>query len=184
MSNQQLVPIFKSQGGKDVVSARILWEFLCVSTEFAKWFSRRVEEYGFKEGVDFSSFKTESTGGRPAIDYCLSLCMAQRLQEIDKIRPRYDKIKRELQGTYLLACHEATAVKIGLASDVKRRIFDLQAGNPYPLELLLYLPINIEKKLHRKFKHLHMHREWFRLGEDILLFVEACKSGVLLAEVL
>jgi len=63
---------------RPAVSARELHEFLEVSSEFSHWF-KRMCEYGFTEGQDFSSFLAESTGGRPAQDAVLSLDMAKEL---------------------------------------------------------------------------------------------------------
>jgi len=84
MEPQQLIPIDKSQGGKDVVSARLLHQFLEVGTEFAKWFTRRVEEYGFVEGADFSSSLAESTGGRQAQEFAITLDMAKELSMVER----------------------------------------------------------------------------------------------------
>lgn len=82
--NTQLIPLAKSQGGKDVVSARLLYSFLEVATEFPLWFSRRVEEYGFQKDVDFSSEVKESTGGRPAQEYVITLDMAKELSMVER----------------------------------------------------------------------------------------------------
>ena len=63
---------------RPTVSARDLHEFLEVSSEYSHWF-KRMCEYGFLEGVDFSSFLTESTGGRPAQDAQLTIEMAKEI---------------------------------------------------------------------------------------------------------
>lgn len=66
------------ENDRPAVSARELHEFLEVGSEYAHWF-RRMCEYGFTEGEDFSPFLTESTGGRPARDAILSLDMAKEI---------------------------------------------------------------------------------------------------------
>lgn len=81
---ETLIPIQKSVGGRDVVSARLLWQFLQVGTEFSRWMTRRIEEYGFQENVDFSSILTESTGGRQASDYVLTLDTAKELSMVER----------------------------------------------------------------------------------------------------
>lgn len=63
---------------RPAVSARDLHEFLEVGSEYSHWF-KRMCEYGFKEGQDFSPFLTESTGGRPAQDAALSIDMAKEI---------------------------------------------------------------------------------------------------------
>lgn len=74
------------------VSARELHERLKIGTRFNDWFAR-VCEYGFVEGMDFYSkmSKTDS-GGRPPMDYNISLdmakhvCMVQRTPEGKRCR--------------------------------------------------------------------------------------------------
>lgn len=67
------------------VSARELYNKLEVRTAFKDWFPRMCE-YGFEEGKDFCSKMSESTGGRPAKDYDLTIrcakeiCMIQRTE--------------------------------------------------------------------------------------------------------
>lgn len=70
-------------GDKLAVSARELHEFLGVGSEYSHWF-KRMCEYGFTEGEDFSSFLTESTGGRPAQDAALSIDMAKEICMIQR----------------------------------------------------------------------------------------------------
>lgn len=65
-------------GEKPAVSARELHEFLEVGSEYSHWF-KRMCEYGFMEGQDFSPFLTESTGGRPGQDAALSIDMAKEI---------------------------------------------------------------------------------------------------------
>jgi len=84
--------------GVATVNARDLHAFLEVGTSFKDWVTRRIADYGFIEGVDFSSFLSESSGGRPAKDYHLSLDMAKELSMVE----RNEKGKQARQ--YFLAC--------------------------------------------------------------------------------
>lgn len=73
------------------VSARELHEGLEIGTRFNDWFLRMVE-YGFSEGKDFyskMSKTSETTGGRPATDYDITVDMAKQIcmiQRMDKGR--------------------------------------------------------------------------------------------------
>lgn len=70
------------------VLGRDLHEALEVKTSYKDWFPRMCE-YGFEEGKDFSSFLSESTGGRPRTDHQLTIPMAKEicmLQRSDKGR--------------------------------------------------------------------------------------------------
>lgn len=73
------------------VSARELHDMLKINSNFTTWFIR-MTEYGFTEGIDFFPKMEESTGGRPATDYDISIemakeiCMIQRTPEGKKVR--------------------------------------------------------------------------------------------------
>lgn len=65
------------------VSARDLHDGLGIKTAFKDWFPR-MAEYGFEPEKDFSSKMSESTGGRPAIDYQISVDMAKQICMIQR----------------------------------------------------------------------------------------------------
>ncbi|UNE55272.1 antA/AntB antirepressor family protein [Bartonella machadoae] len=66
------------------VNARELHAFLEVKTSFKDWIIRRIQDCKFKEGYDFCSFLSESSGGRPSKDYALTLDMAKHLAMIER----------------------------------------------------------------------------------------------------
>ena len=67
------------------ISARELHEALQIKTRFNDWFLRMIS-YGFDEGKDFYSkmSKTSIGGGRPAIDYQISVDMAKEICMIQR----------------------------------------------------------------------------------------------------
>ncbi|MCD7724913.1 MAG: phage antirepressor KilAC domain-containing protein [Clostridiales bacterium] len=75
--------IIKVDFDSQTVSARELHEKLNIESNFTTWF-KRMCEYGFVEGKDFFPKKEESTGGRPAVDFDITIrcgkeiCMIQR----------------------------------------------------------------------------------------------------------
>ena len=83
--------LLKVNEDNQTVSARDLHEKLNINTNFTTWFNRMVE-YGFTEGSDFFPKMEESTGGRPATDYEISIdmakeiCMIQRTPEGKQVR--------------------------------------------------------------------------------------------------
>ena len=68
---------------RPTVNGRELHEALKVKTAYKDWFPRMCE-YGFSEGIDFSSFLSESSGGRPAVNHQLTIDMAKELCMIQK----------------------------------------------------------------------------------------------------
>ena len=73
------------------VSAKELHGKLNIETPLKKWIDRMIE-YGFEEGKDFWTKMSQSTGGRPATEYDLSvdmakqICMLQRTPEGRQVR--------------------------------------------------------------------------------------------------
>jgi phage anti-repressor protein len=87
-SHEVLIPIFNHElTNEPMVDARELHKKLKVSTQFSNWITRRIEEYDFKEGLEFypNLAKTSkgSKGGRPTIEYQLTTIMAQELCLLD-----------------------------------------------------------------------------------------------------
>lgn len=78
----ELIPI-RDEGGRKAVMGRDLHAFLEVTTAYKDWFPRMVA-YGFEDGKDFSSFLSESTGGRPKQDHFISLDMAKEISMIQR----------------------------------------------------------------------------------------------------
>lgn len=79
----ELIRVNYDNPEKPVVSGRELHEALGIKTAYKDWFPRMCE-YGFKEGIDFCSFLSESTGGRPATDHMLTIPMAKELCMIQR----------------------------------------------------------------------------------------------------
>ena len=68
---------------RPTVNGRELHEALKIETPYDKWFPRMCE-YGFFEGIDFSTFLSEITGGRPATNHQLTIDMAKQLCMIQR----------------------------------------------------------------------------------------------------
>src|SRR5579885_1481545 len=72
------------------------------------------------------------------------------------------------------------AIKIGFASDVAKRLTDLQVAHHAPLSLLgsiKALPRE-EKEIHQKLKHIRIMGEWFQVHDDVFSLMEEYeKSG-------
>ena len=94
------LPEIMYRDGIRTVNARELHEKLQVKTGFKDWIKRRVDVYGFSEGVDFCSSVSESTGGRPNKEYYISIDMAKELCMVEnnengrKIRRLFIEIEK------------------------------------------------------------------------------------------
>lgn len=79
------------------------------------------------------------------------------------------------------------SIKIGAATNFKRRLEALQVAHVKPLEVLLVVPAAMadEYAVHQLFAHLRTRGEWFRADRELLNFIdglnaelEAQKTGV------
>nr|DAM98083.1 MAG TPA: KilAC domain protein [Caudoviricetes sp.]DAQ47890.1 MAG TPA: KilAC domain protein [Caudoviricetes sp.] len=79
----ELINVTLNDNHEPVVSARQLHEALEVKTPYDKWFPR-MAEYGFTENEDFSTFLSQSTGGRRATEHIIKLDMAKEIAMIQR----------------------------------------------------------------------------------------------------
>lgn len=79
----ELINVTLNDNHEPIVSGRQLHEALGVKTPYDKWFPR-MTEYGFTENEDFSTFLSESTGGRRATDHIIKLDMAKEIAMIQR----------------------------------------------------------------------------------------------------
>lgn len=97
---EELIKVSTNENLEPVVSGRELHKILEVATAYKDWFPRMCE-YGFVEGQDFSSFLSESTGGRPAVDHIVKMdmakeiCMLQRTERGKLARQYFIQIEKE-----------------------------------------------------------------------------------------
>ncbi len=69
---------------KNGVSGIELHAFLEVETPYSIWISRRINDYGFRDKVDFVTFLLQSTGGRRQVDHILTIDMAKELAMVER----------------------------------------------------------------------------------------------------
>lgn len=77
MSN--LISIQTNEYMEQIVSTRELHEKLCIAKDFTSWFKQQSERLNLKEGIDFTPFRVESTGGRPSVDYIVPIDIAKHI---------------------------------------------------------------------------------------------------------
>lgn len=94
------IPVCKDERGNVAVLGRDLHKALEVTTPYDKWFPRMCE-YGFENEKDFSTFLSESTGGRPATNHVLTVPMAKELCMLQRTE------KGKFFRKYFIAVEEA-----------------------------------------------------------------------------
>lgn len=80
--------------------------------------------------------------------------------------------KQEWDGRhiYLVRCNEF--VKIGIATNIRERLCEMQVGNPYKLELIKYWPspnaVVEEEEIHQLLDQYRVRGEWFKLPAELV----------------
>ena len=72
---------------QQTVNARELHAFLENRDHFSTWIKDRISQYGFVENQDFVRYLENSKkplGGRPSMEYALSLDMAKELSMVER----------------------------------------------------------------------------------------------------
>lgn len=103
--------ISSSDGSNLTIDARLLHSQLQVSTIFANWIRRRINEFGFEEGTDFfpkmeKSKRGKYQGGRKTTNYELTLDMAKELAMLERnvvgqrIRRYFIAMEKEARAAY------------------------------------------------------------------------------------
>ena len=114
---------------QQTVNARELHTFLENRDMFANWIKDRIEQYGFVENQDFVRYLENSKkplGGRPSIEYALSLDMAKELSMVERntkgkqARQYFIDCEKRLSGS-LNAIPQTLPDALRLAADLAER---------------------------------------------------------------
>lgn len=152
MTTPRLIPVLTGTlNGQSVqlVDARHLHDFLGVGRDFSNWIKGRIQEYGFVEnqdyllaktgenlpfvsGEDFSPVLGKGRGGRPSVDYFLTLDMAKELAMVERtargreVRRYFIDCERQLRQLHQGIAHLRTTVPIAL-NRTERQAINRQA---------------------------------------------------------
>lgn len=73
---------------------------------------------------------------------------------------------------YFVLAAKSELIKIGYAQDGWKRLGSLQVGSPEELLMLglirTYLPLELERDLHERFKAHRVRGEWFKVCDEIV----------------
>ncbi|MBK1884393.1 antA/AntB antirepressor family protein [Luteolibacter pohnpeiensis] len=120
-----LIPI-QSQAGIQTVNARELHQFLEVGKDFSNWIKDRIEKYGFSEGTDFTPELAKSSGGRPSLEYHVTLAMAKELSMVERNekgkQARQYFIECERRAMQPFAIPQTLPEALRLAADLQEKV--------------------------------------------------------------
>jgi anti-repressor protein len=96
----ELIRVKVNEKQEQLVSAREMHEKLGIAKDFTNWFKQQAERLSLQEGLDFTPFWAESTGGRPSSDYHITIDIAKHIAMISggekahEIRNYFIKVER------------------------------------------------------------------------------------------
>lgn len=99
----ELIPVYKNEEGQKLVNARELHEWLGVGKDFTSWIKDRINQYGFIENVDYTSFTEigeREVGATRRSVYVITLDMAKELSMVERT------LKGKEARQYFIKCEE------------------------------------------------------------------------------
>jgi len=107
-------------------------------------------------------------------------CLQLQHEMLDwRWRPKGRKALRMRRNSgFVYFLRSGDLIKIGFATNIRKRITDLQIANPGELVLLASMRGSpwIEKKLHHRFRSLRSRGEWFSSGPRLLDFIKTIQE--------
>lgn len=145
----------------------------------------QASQYG--ETIGFSEIECAKIKLADALLSILTIPTEPKLYE-GKLIPRPNPLIRNPKPApvnqklvYLLRS-ENGLYKIGIASDVQKRVAKLTSSIPYKIEIIHSFSAPsafiCEKNLHEKYKELRVKGEWFRLGKKEVEEIRSIKEFV------
>lgn len=127
---EELIKI-EVKDGQKLVSARELHEKLKVQKDFSDWIKNQLESIDAVEGIEFTSLKgkTSYNGGRPSVEYILTLETAKEICMVVGVSPRTNTETKALSKKirrYFIECEKQLQQK-ALPTTYKEALLELVA---------------------------------------------------------
>lgn len=142
----------------DWIDAKKLYKSLNIRKNFNNWIQKEIiNDQFFFEHEDY-------------IIVSDSYKISPEVVDIITTKEKMSKTFAKKTGIYIL--YSCGYYKIGITTNIDKRISDLQTGNPFLIQLVFFKIINdasaLESELHKKYKNKNVLGEWFWLNnEDI-----------------
>jgi len=96
--------------------------------------------------------------------------------EIDYMEQKGIKTSRNIMNNtiiYFIQQGNGGSIKIGISSNIEKRLASLQTGSPYKLKVLLTIKGSekLEKEIHSKFAEYRLSGEWFKPVKQITDYI-------------
>lgn len=179
----ELLKIDTSNAERITVSARELHKALEVSTDFNHWFTRMCE-YGFEAQKDFTTFLSESTGGRPSqdaqitVDMAKEIAMLQRTEKGKEVRKYFIQIEKEWNSPERVMARALTIANKTIATlelenkEMKPKALFADAVAQSDTSILVY---DLAKLICQNGVKIGGNRLWTWLRDNGYIFKHSCE---------
>lgn len=179
----ELLKIDTSNAERITVSARDLHKALEVSTDFNHWFTRMCE-YGFEAQKDFTTFLSESTGGRPSqdvqitVDMAKEIAMLQRTEKGKEVRKYFIQIEKEWNSPERVMARALTIANKTIATlelenkEMKPKALFADAVAQSDTSILVY---DLAKLICQNGVKIGGNRLWTWLRDNGYIFKHSCE---------
>jgi hypothetical protein len=153
---------------EDWIDAKELHKSLNIKKKFNIWFQNEIiNDQFFFEHEDYIIISDSYKISPEVVDI---VTMREKL--------RLSFVKKS--GIYIL--YSCGYYKIGITTNIDKRILELQTGNPFLIQLVFFKIVNdasaLESELHKKYKNKNVSGEWFYLdNNDIQYIITAVKHN-------
>ena len=179
----ELLKIDTSNAERITVSARDLHKALEVSTDFNHWFTRMCE-YGFEAQKDFTTFLSESTGGRPSqdaqitVDMAKEIAMLQRTEKGKEVRTYFIQLEKEWNSPEKVMARALTIANKTIATlevenkEMKPKALFADAVAQSDTSILVY---DLAKLICQNGVKIGGNRLWTWLRDNGYIFKHSCE---------
>ena len=179
----ELLKINTTDSERITVSARDLHKALEVSTDFNHWFTRMCE-YGFEAQKDFTTFLSESTGGRPSqdaqitVDMAKEIAMLQRTEKGKEVRKYFIQIEKEWNSPERVMARALTIANKTIATlelenkEMKPKALFADAVAQSDTSILVY---DLAKLICQNGVKIGGNRLWTWLRDNGYIFKHSCE---------
>jgi predicted GIY-YIG superfamily endonuclease len=174
MANNKLKKIISDSGEKINVDA--VQYHKCLEDPYLSLKAKGMFIYILATDQEYFSRYDFASKGTEKIDSIKS-----GIQElVDRGYVYYDKLE-DNEGCVYVVGDTYGNYKIGLSNDFEKRLTSYRTAMPNEPEVIVVIKtknmVDLEKKLHKKYKDRHIKNEWFRLTESDLEYLKSLESG-------
>ena len=160
----ELIKVQINENNEQIVSARLLHEFLEVKSRFNDWINNRIEKYGFLEDVDYTKILVQRFSSvAEQYDYFIKIEMAKELAIVEnnekgkEIRKYFIECEKKWNSPEMILI-KADQIKSKMLENYQKEIQEIKLELEYKNEVIngITNDIDVYKKqaiLNRVVKH-------------------------------